>query len=83
MCSIGTVSQGASTGSNRRLCTSKSVAQLGSWSTILIMSSRTGQLVGFATPYLASIISTASSTTCAIDASSGDQFMSSILGQKT
>ncbi len=41
------------------------------------------QLVVFATPYLASIISTASSTTCAIDASSGDQLMSSIRGQKT
>jgi len=40
-------------------------------------------VVVFATPYLASIISTASSTTCDIDASSGDQFMSSIRGQKT
>jgi hypothetical protein len=41
------------------------------------------QSVVFAAPYLASIISTASSTTRAIDASSGDQLMSSIRGQKT
>ncbi|AOS65629.1 Transposase, Mutator family [Actinoalloteichus hymeniacidonis] len=37
----------------------------------------------FAAPYLATIVSTASSTTWAIEASSGDQSMSSIRGQRT